>query len=162
MEIRIRNYSTSDFNEIKDIILHGENFGEPFLETEIQRINNYQQLPHLGRILVVEEIESNKVVGFVALEFRWKSIVIQVIITHHDHLRQGIGRKMIKEAIKIGEEHPMINVLRVDTGDFMEYAQRFYLACGFQFSGYVAHDLSWNNHQVHFAYPLKGIEEMGD
>jgi hypothetical protein len=36
-----------------------------------------------------------------------------------------------------GQEHPDIDVILVDTGDFMHYAQKFYLAYGFTKSGLV-------------------------
>ena len=97
--------------------------------------------------------------GFVTVEFRWKSLVILSIITHHDYLRKGIGKQLIQKIKDISKERPEINVIRVDTGDFMYYAQQFYISCGFQICGYVSHDLSWSNHQVHFAYPLKGVEK---
>jgi hypothetical protein len=47
--------------------------------------------------------------------------------------------KRIKEE---GEKNPEMNVIRVDSGDFMSYAHKFYISCGFQICGFVAHDLS--------------------
>ena len=64
--------------------------------------------------------------------------------------------KIIQNIKDLGEKTNKINVLRVDTGDFMIYAQGFYLANGFIVSGHVSHDMSWFNTQIHFSLPLKG------
>jgi len=115
----------------------------------------------LGRRIEFEHFKKhlNEIVGYVTVEFKWKSVLILSIITHHDYLRKGISKQLIQKIKDISKEHPVINVIRVDTGDFMDYAQQFYLSCGFQICGYISHDLSWSNHQVHFAYPLKGVEK---
>ena len=62
---------------------------------------------------------------------------------------------MIEWIKQTGRKHPDIDVIRVDTGDFMKYAQDFYLSCDFMKSGFVKHYLSWHNHQVFFAYQVK-------
>jgi ribosomal protein S18 acetylase RimI-like enzyme len=159
MEIKIRSFLESDLDQIKKIILNAENFGEPFLDSELQRIKIYKTIPKLGKTLVAVGLKDNIVLGYICIEFKWRSLVIQSMIIHHDYLRKGIGTQLVDKVIEIGEQYPTINVIRVDTGDFMDYAQKFYLSCGFQICGYVAHDMSWFNHQVHFAYPLKGVEE---
>ncbi|MEA2069681.1 MAG: GNAT family N-acetyltransferase [Asgard group archaeon] len=159
MQLTIREYRESDRKELENIILTAENFGEPFLDSEFQRINIYQTVPELGVTYVVEEAKTKSIVGYICLEFRWRSLYIQSLVTHQQYLREGIGTRLVKKAIAIGEKHPTINVVRVDTGDFMDYAQQFYLSCGFQICGFVAHDMSWFNHQVHFVYPLKEVDK---
>jgi hypothetical protein len=62
---------------------------------------------------------------------------------------------MVEEIKKIGRSHSIIDVIRVDTGDFMAYAHEFYRSCGFEEAAYVPHYLSWNNHQVIFVFQLK-------
>lgn len=155
MNYQIREYENSDLDEIRWIILHGENFGEPFLKSELERIEFYQKSPRLGKIIVAYHNESKQIIGFAAIEYHWRSIVIKSIITHQEFLRQGVGKCLINGIVKIGKNKPNVQVIRVDTGDFMIYAQKFYLSSGFQVSGYVSHDLSWFNHQVHFVYPIK-------
>jgi len=155
MNVIIREFQEKDLDDIKEIILNAENFGPEFLVSELELLKVYKTFPDYGRVLVAYGTERKKAFGFASIRFSWRSLTIRTIITHRKHLKQGIGRKLINEIVKIGENHPKINVIRVDTGDFMKYAQIFYLSCGFQISGYVSHDLSWNNHQVHFSLPLK-------
>lgn len=155
MDISTRDYKESDNEELKSIILNGENFGEPFLKSELQRIALFYQNSDVGRVLVAENPIKGTILGYVTIEFHWRKLIIQSIITHHEYLRQGIGKNLINKVFEIGQNHPIVNVIRVDTGDFMAYAQKFYLANGFQICGYVSHDLSWYNDQVHLVYPLE-------
>jgi ribosomal protein S18 acetylase RimI-like enzyme len=143
MQFIIREFLEADLEQIKNIILHAENFGKPFLDSEIGRIKIYQKVPDLGITYVAVDSKTKTIIGYVCLEFKWRSLVIQSMVTHHQHLRKGIGTKLVEKAIEIGETHPTINVVRVDTGDFMNYAQQFYLSCGFQICGFVKHDMSW-------------------
>ena len=141
------------------MILRAENFGPKFLEYEKGTIKLVRNFPNRGRVLVAESRISRKVVGYATIEFRWRSLVILSIITHPDYLRQGVGRRIIERIKEEGEKHPETNVIRVDAGDFMSYAHKFYTSCGFRVCGLVMHDMSWFNHQVHFALPLKGAEK---
>jgi len=159
IKVKIREYKETDWPTIENLIYNAENFGSPFMEDEKKKIMFFKSLPEFFKVFIAEKPRTNEIVGYIAIEFRWKSVVILSIITHHDYLRKGIGKQLIQKIKDIGNEHPMINVIRVDTGDFMDYAQQFYLSCEFQICGYVSHDLSWFNHQVHFVYPLKGIEK---
>ena len=156
-KLKIREYLESDLTELEEIILNGENFGIPFLENEKRMIQNYSQNLAYGRVFVAEDDSIEKILGYITVEIRWGSLNVMSIIVHHNYLRKGVGRKLVDQVKKLGEKLPNITVLRVDTGDFMSYAQHFYLACGFQPCGFVSHDISWFNHQVHFAYPLKEI-----
>ncbi|MHA2370922.1 MAG: GNAT family N-acetyltransferase [Candidatus Hodarchaeales archaeon] len=160
--ITIREYGVNDWDEVEEMILNAENFGYSFLDDEKKRITVCGTFPEFGQVLVVENAATGRLVGYAVIEFRWRALVIMSFITHHKFLQQGIGRQLIERIKTIGENHPEVNVIRVDTGDFMEYAQKFYLACGFQICGFVSHDLSWFNHQVHFVYPLKGVEKTED
>ena len=155
MTIEIREFQLSDTESIEEMILKAENFGIAFFDHEMLRINVYTSFPQYGRILVAFVPENGEVAGYIAIQFDWKVLVINSIITHHNHLRSGIGRIMIEKVKEIGKKHTFVDVIRVDTGDFMEYAQKFYLSCGFQKAGHVPHYLSWNNHQEIFVYQLK-------
>ena len=157
-KVTVREYEDDDWPEVERMILHAENFGPPFPDREKRTIEAFRRIPALGKVLVAESRDPPRVVGYATIEFRWRSLVILSLITHHEHLRQGIGRQIVERVREEGEKHPGVNVVRVDSGDFMAYAHKFYIACGFQVCGFVAHDLSWFNHQVHFALPLKGVE----
>jgi len=155
----VREYKERDWSEVEQMVLHAENFGPKFLDNERNIVEWCSRFPARGKVFVAESSIPRQVVGYAVVEFRWRSLAILSLITHHDHLRQGIGRRMVERIKEEGERHPDANVLRVDSGDFMTYAHRFYIACGFQVCGFVAHDMSWFNHQVHFALPLKGVEK---
>lgn len=154
MTIQMREFQTDDRKVIKEMVLEAENFGPPFLDNELLRIDVYTAFPQLGKILVAFDSGNTEVLGYTAIQFDWRALVINSVITHHDHLREGVGRRMIEEVKKVGEKHPLVDVIRVDTGDFMEYSQQFYLSCGFERAGYVPHYLSWTNNQVIFVYQL--------
>ena len=162
LEVDVRDYEGKDWPQVRDMILHAENFGPKFLEHEKRTIDTCKRCPVHGKVFVAENVSSRRVIGFATIEFRWRSLVILSIITHHDYLRQGVGRRIVERIKEEGEKHPKVNVIRVDTGDFMTYAQAFYISCGFRICGFVMHDMSWFNHQVHFAYPLKGVEKEDD
>jgi len=51
MKVLIREYNSSDFPQVKKLILDAENFGEPFLETEILNIKKNTTLG-LGKVFV--------------------------------------------------------------------------------------------------------------
>lgn len=155
MNIEVRDYQQSDWSFVEQLILRAENFGPVFLENEKLRIDTFTAFPDFGRILVAYDSDNGKIIGYTAIQFDWKALIINSIITHHNHLREGIGKVMVDTIKEIGEAHPTTDVVRVDTGDFMDYAQQFYLSCGFEKAGYVSHYLSWNNHQVIFVYCLK-------
>lgn len=159
LEIVVREYEQRDWPQVEEMILHAENFGPKFLEYEKRTIEICRRFPVQGKVLVAESKSSRQVVGYAAIEFRWRSLAILSVITHHNYLRQGVGRRMIERIKEEGEKHPEINVLRADAGDFMTYAHEFYVSCGFQICGFVMHDMSWFNHQAHFAFPLKGVEK---
>ncbi|MHA2243152.1 MAG: GNAT family N-acetyltransferase [Candidatus Thorarchaeota archaeon] len=155
MNVIVREYQSDDRSIIEHMILDAENYGVDFLDHEKLRIDVFTAFPTFGRILVAYDSESENVVGYIAIQFDWKALVINSIITHHEHLRKGIGKKMVEKVKEIGETHLIVDMIRVDTGDFMDYAQQFYLSCGFERAGNVPHYLSWNNHQVVFVYQLR-------
>lgn len=155
MTIAIREYQSDDREVIEEMILQAENFGTPFLEDELLKIDVYTTFPQFGRILVAFDSKSNEIVGYSSIRFDWKALVITSVITHHDHLRCGVGTKMMESIKEIGKGHPLIDVIRVDTGDFMEYAHQFYLSCGFERIAHAPHYLSWHNHQDIFVYRIQ-------
>lgn len=155
MTIEVREFQPNDREIVEQTILEAENFGIDFLDHELLKIGVFTAFPQFGRILVAFESQSGEVVGYVAIQFDWKALVINSIITHRNHVKRGIGSRMIEKVKEIGTRHPLVDVIRVDTGDFMKYAQQFYLSCGFERAGHVPHYLSWNNHQVIFVYQLQ-------
>ncbi len=162
--IRVRDYTPRNLKQVEEIILTAQNFGRDFLDHERRVIRAFHESPDLGRILVASEEATAETVGYAAVRFDWRALIIESIITEHNHLRLGIGRLMIDHIKRIGEDRPDMDIIRVDTGDFMDYAQAFYLACGFQISGFASHYLSWHNNQVIFVYRLKqarSIKERG-
>ena len=159
LDLVVRDYQNRDRQQVEEMILRAENFGPKFLEYEMRKTEVIGSFPKRGRVFVAEDRSSRKVVGYATIEFRWRSLAILSIIAHPDCQRQGVGRRIIERIKEEGEKHPETNVIRVDTGDFMTYAHRFYISCGFRVCGLVMHDMSWFNHQVHFAYPLKEAEK---
>jgi len=155
MSAIIRKYRPEDWPELQDIILNAENFGPSFVQYEKLRIDVFAQNPEFGTVLVAEDPGSHEVVGFAAVQYGWRALVIESIVVHHKHLRKGIGRELIEHIKKMVAEHPSADVLRVDTGDFMDYAQRFYESCGFKEGGRVSHYLSWHNDQIVYVFRLK-------
>jgi len=150
MDLEIREYASSDQSQVKKLILEAENFGEPFLETELLNIKK-NTTPGLGQIFVATL--RNKVVGYISLGRRAFALMIDSIIVGQDYQRKGVGKRLIEKA----KEHAKsqgYHLLRTDTGTFMDYAIKFYLACGFEPCGYVEHDFSLSAKQVHFYIDL--------
>ncbi|MCF2138084.1 MAG: GNAT family N-acetyltransferase [Candidatus Thorarchaeota archaeon] len=159
MTIEVRQYQPADRPFIEEIIISAENFGEMFLDHEMQMIDISEKFPDYIGVIVAVDSENEEVIGFATLRFEWRTLIINTIITHHEHLRKGVGSVLIKKIIEMGEAHPKINVVQVDTGDFMVYAQKFYLANGFKVSGYATHFLGWHNNQIIYTRPLKKVSE---
>jgi ribosomal protein S18 acetylase RimI-like enzyme len=155
VKLNLRDYAQDDWASLENIILNAENFGEVFLETEKRNISVFAAHPEFGRVLVAEDISDNQILGYASVMIEWKALVISSIITHRDFLRKGVGRALIEGIKGIAKSHPMIDVIRVDTGDFMHYAQDFYKSCGFLRVGHVPHYLSWNNDQVIYVHPVR-------
>jgi len=152
VKIKLRDYNSEDMNALEDIIVHAENFGEVFLESEKLKIAVFSSHPEFGRVLVAENAVNKQILGFISLMIEWKALVISSIITHHDFLRQGVGTSMIGGIKDLAKTLPLIDIIRVDTGDFMNYAQEFYTSCGFVKVGLIPHYMSWHNDQVIFVY----------
>jgi len=160
--IQVRDYTPTDLKQVEEIILTAENFGRDFLDHERRVVRFHHEFPDSGRILVASEKATAEIVGYAAIRYGWRALIIESIITEHNHLRLGIGRLMMDHIKQIGEDHPDMEIIRVDTGDFMDYAQAFYLACGFQISGFASHYLSWHNNQVIFVYRLKQAHSINE
>jgi streptothricin acetyltransferase len=151
MKILIREYTSSDFPQVKKLILDAENFGEPFLETEILNIKK-NTTPGLGKIFVATI--SGQIIGYISLGRRTFASMIDSIIVSRSHQRKGVGRKLVEKAKEYAKSQGL-HVLRTDTGAFMDYAIKFYLACGFEPCGYVEHDFSIGSKQLHFYIPVQ-------
>ena len=150
MKVLIREYTSSDFLHVKKLILDAENFGEPFLETEILNIKKNTS-PGLGKILVAAT--GNQIVGYISLGRRIFALMIDSIVVDRSYQRKGVGRKLVDKAKEYAKSEGF-HVLRTDTGTFMVYAIKFYIACGFEPCGYVEHDFSLGSKQLHFYIDL--------
>ncbi len=155
-EVTIIKYSPNYDHQLQNLIVKAENFGEPFLDNEFKIINTFHNSPNYGTIILALNIQKDEIIGYAAIEYGWRSLIIKSLIVHHNYLRKKVGSGLINYIKDLGEKKPNITVVRVDTADFMIYAQRFYLANDFIITGHVSHDLSWNNTQIHFSVPLKG------
>jgi ribosomal protein S18 acetylase RimI-like enzyme len=150
MEVLIREYSSPDLSQVRDLILNAENFGKPFLENEMLNIKKNTSLG-LGRIFVA--VTNGKVVGYISLGRRIFALMIDSIIVASNHQRKSVGRKLVEKAKGYARSQGL-KVLRTDTGTFMDYAIKFYLACGFEPCGYVENDFSLGSKQLHFFIDL--------
>lgn len=150
MEVLIREYTSSDFSQVKKLILDAENFGEPFLETEMLNIKKNTSLG-LGKIFVATI--RDQLVGYISLGRRIFALMIDSIIVDRNHQRKGVGKKLVEKAKEYAKSQGF-HVLRADTGTFMDYAIKFYIACGFEPCGYVEHDFSLSSKQLHFYIDL--------
>jgi len=150
MKVLIREYTSADFPQVKKLILDAENFGEPFLETEILNIKKNTSLG-LGKIFVAAI--RDQVIGYVSLGRRVFALMVDSIIVDRSHQRKGAGRKLVEKAKEYAKSQGF-QVLRTDTGTFMDYAIKFYFACGFEPCGYVEHDFSLSSKQLHFYIDL--------
>lgn len=157
MEIAIREYAPRDLARVKELILEAENFGKPFLETELLNLKKNTSLG-LGKVFVAAF--KDKVVGYISLGRRTFALMMDSIIVDRDHQRKGVGRKLVEKAKGYAKSQG-IHLLRTDTGAFMSYAIRFYLACGFEPCGYVEHDFSLGSKQLHFYINLTKKEKGG-
>ncbi len=150
MQVLVREYASSDFPQVKKLILDAENFGEPFLDSEILTIKK-NTTPGLGKIFVAAI--GGQVVGYISLGRRVFALMIDSIIVGRNHQRQGVGRKLVEKAKDYAKSQGF-HVLRTDTGTFMDYAIKFYIACGFEPCGYVEHDVSLGSKQLHLYMDL--------
>jgi len=150
MKPRIRELKKEDLPTLRKLILEAENFGEPFLETELRNLK-WDSVPDLGAVFVATV--NNGPVGYITLRKKTFAVAIDSILVAKDHQRKGIGGSLIERAKEYAKSHGF-KVLRVDTGNFMDYAIKFYLACGFLPCGYVEHDFGLNTKQVHFYMDL--------
>jgi len=150
MELSIREYSPSDLSQVKELILNAENFGEPFLEIEMLNIRKNTSLG-LGKVFVATLKE--RVIGYISLGRRVFALMVDSVIVARNHQRKGVGRTLIEKAKEYAKTQSF-HILRTDTGTFMEYAIKFYLACGFEPCGYVEHDFSLGSKQLHFFIDL--------
>jgi ribosomal protein S18 acetylase RimI-like enzyme len=150
MTPKIRALKNGDLPTLRTLILEAENFGEPFLETELRTLK-WDSVPDLGNVFVATV--KNRLVGYVALRKKVFALNIDSIIVAKNFQRQGIGKALIEKAKDCAKLHKF-KLLRVDTGNFMDYAIKFYIACGFLPCGYVEHDFGLNTKQVHFYMDL--------
>ena len=150
MDVSIREYSSADSSQIKELILEAENFGEPFLENEMRNIKKNTSLG-LGKVFVATL--KGQVIGYILLGRRVFALMIDSIIVARNHQRKGVGGMLVEKAKEYAKTQGF-HVLRTDTGTFMEYAIKFYLACGFEPCGYVEHDFSLGSKQLHFYIDL--------
>lgn len=150
MEASIREYSSSDLAQVRDLILNAENFGKPFLENEMLNIKKNTSMG-LGKVFVA--VLNGEVVGYTSLGKRVFALMIDSIIVSNRYQRKNVGRKLVEKAKEYAKSQGF-HLLRTDTGSFMDYAIKFYLACGFEPCGYVENDFSLGSRQLHFFIDL--------
>ena len=150
MKPKIRELKNEDLPTLRTLILEAQNFGEPFLKTELRTLK-WDSVPDLGKVFVA--IVKNQLVGYIALRKKVFALNIDSIIVAKTHQEQGVGRALIEKAKDYAKSH-RFKLLRVDTGNFMDYAIKFYIACGFLPCGYVEHDFGLGMKQVHFYMDL--------
>lgn len=156
LKINIREYKPTDLSQIKELILNAENFGEPFLEVELLNLKKNTSFG-LGKTFVATIDE--RVIGYISLGLRIFAILIDSIIVDQGFQRKGVGRRLIEKAKEYAVSKAF-QIIRTDTGAFMNYAINFYLACGFEPCGFVEHDFSLGSKQLHFY--MKLTDEDGD
>jgi GNAT superfamily N-acetyltransferase len=149
-KVIIRKYEEEDWQRLRELELSAENFGEPFLESEMRFIKR-DSIPEFGAVFVAEINEM--VGGYITLSKNIFSVVIDSIVVSNDMKREGVGTALIEKA-KEYARNTGFKILRVDTGDFMDYAINFYLKAGFQPCGFVVHDWGLNTKQLHFYIDL--------
>jgi GNAT superfamily N-acetyltransferase len=156
LRVLVREYASSDFPQVKRLMLDAENFGEPFFEPEILNIKK-NTTPGLGKVFVANTGE--RVVGYTSLGRRIFALMIDSIIVDRGCQRESVSRDLVENAKEYAKSQGL-HVLRADTGAFMDYAIRFYLACGFEPCGYVEHDFSLGSKQLHFYIDLSKESEV--
>jgi ribosomal protein S18 acetylase RimI-like enzyme len=150
MEVSIREYSSSDLAQVRELVLSAENFGKPFLENEMLNVKKNTSMG-LGKVFVA--VLNGKVVGYISLGKRVFALMIDSIIVSSRYQRKNVGRKLVEKAKEYAKSQGF-HLLRTDTGAFMDYAIKFYLACGFEPCGYVENDFSLGSRQLHFFIDL--------
>ena len=105
----------------------------------------------LGAVFVA--VFNNQIIGYVSLGQKVFALMVDSIIVDQSYQRKGVGKKLIAKAKEHARRHGF-EVLRTDTGTFMDYAIQFYLTCGFEPCGYVEHDFSRSSKQLHFYIDL--------
>jgi ribosomal protein S18 acetylase RimI-like enzyme len=150
MKLKIRALKNEDLPMLRTLILEAENFGEPFLGTELRTLK-WDSIPDLGKVFVATV--KNQPVGYISLRKKVFALNIDSIIVGKTHQKQGIGRALIEKAKDYAKSHGF-KLLRVDTGNFMDYAIKFYIACGFLPCGYVENDFGLGTKQLHFYMDL--------
>jgi GNAT superfamily N-acetyltransferase len=145
-----REYSVADLARLREMMLKAENFGEPFLETELLHLKKNTELS-LSRPFVA--VVEDQVVGFTSLGRRTFALNIDSTIVDQRHQREGIGGRLVEKAKEYAKSQGL-DVLRTSTGAFMDYAIKLCLACGFEPCGYVEHGFSLGSKQLHFHIDL--------
>lgn len=149
-KIVVRKFDEKDLPILRELELSAENFGEQFLESEMRFIKR-DSIPEFGAVFVAE-IEG-AIAGYITLSKNIFSIVIDSIVVRNEVKRKGVGSALIERAKEYAKDSEF-KILRVDTGDFMDYAIDFYLKAGFQPCGFVINDWGLNSRQLHFYMDL--------
>jgi GNAT superfamily N-acetyltransferase len=150
--VAARGYNEKDLPTIRKLELAAENFGEQFLEWEMILMKR-DSIPEFGAVFVAEN--KGEIVGYIALSKRIFSIQVDSLVVREDMRRKGVGTVLIEKAKEYTRDSNL-SILRVDTGDFMNYAINFYLKAGFRPCGYVTHDFGPMSQQLHFYMDISG------
>jgi len=84
LEVAIREYVSTDFSQVKELILKAENFGEPFLGNELLNIKKNTSLG-LGKVFVATL--KDEVIGYISLGRRVFALMVDSIIVDRNHQR---------------------------------------------------------------------------
>ena len=72
IKVKIREYKSTDWIAIQNLIYNAENFGSPFMEDE-KKILFSKSFPEFFKVFIAEKPKTNEIVGYITIEFRWKS-----------------------------------------------------------------------------------------
>jgi ribosomal protein S18 acetylase RimI-like enzyme len=151
-DLLIRKFREDDLSSLRNLMLEAENFGKPFLDSELLSLKR-DNIPEFGCVYVA--LLGDTVVGYITLRKNIFAIAIDSIVVKKENQRKGVGTALIKQA-KTYAISEGFKILRTDAGNFMDYAIKFYLACGFKPCGYVEHDWGLDTRQLHFYMDLSG------
>ena len=87
LEAVIREYASTDFPRVRELILKAENFGESFLEAELLNIKKNTSLG-LGKVFAATL--KTQVIGYISLGRRIFALMVDSIIVDRNHQRKGV------------------------------------------------------------------------
>ncbi|WP_455139531.1 GNAT family N-acetyltransferase [Candidatus Hodarchaeum mangrovi] len=168
MDITIREYQSSDWEEVKLLIIEAENFGPSMVKSEKQRIEFYLQVPVKGITFVVEnkekvsggeegmeEVLQTSILGYSIVDYFGKSAFILSLVVKKEWRGKGIGRELINFIKNYVRDQQQFDILRGFADDRYFGVHSFLLKQGFKTCGYIIHDLELNQGTIHYVIHLR-------